>query len=109
MEADILQDLENYLGNDYDKGQEKNLLFCIKRAFKSFVNKRNYPESYTDEIKEKDMEKYYACLFDLALYWCNKQGVEFHKSFSGNGESRSFESEAEIYSMHNVIPIAVIC
>ncbi|OUO77904.1 hypothetical protein B5F53_11860 [Blautia sp. An249] len=109
MEREILQDLKNYLGSDYDSEQEGSLLFCARRAICSFQNKRNYPECYTDEIKEKDMEKYYACLFDLTLYWCSKQGVEFHQSFSGNGENHSWDSEKEIYSMHNVIPIAVIC
>lgn len=108
VEAEILKDLKDYLGRDYDGEQESALLFCVKRAIKSFQNKRNYPEAYSSSIIEKDMNKFYMCIFDLALYWCGKQGVEFHKSFSGNGESRSWDSEADIYSLHNVIPIARI-
>lgn len=108
MEQEILQDLKNYLGNDYDEDQENTFLFCIKRAIKSFENIRNYPENYSEQIKNKDMEKFYMCIFDLTLYWCNTQGMEFQKSHSESGVSRSFESESEIYSLHKVVSIARI-
>lgn len=29
---ELLQDIRDYLGNDYDREQESTLLFCIKRA-----------------------------------------------------------------------------
>lgn len=103
-----MQDLKEYLGKDYDEAQESTLLFCVRRAIRSFRNKRNYPDGYSENVVNKDMNKFYACIFDLSLYWCGKQGVEFHNSFSGNGESRSWNKEDEIYSLHNVIPIARI-
>lgn len=108
VEQELLQDLKDYLGDDYDAGQESTLLFCIKRAIKSFKNKRNYPRSYPESIIESDMDKYYMCIFDLTLYWCNKQGVEFQSSHSENGISRSWDSETDIYILHDVIPIARI-
>lgn len=108
MDQEILQDMKNYLGNDYDQEQESSLLFCIKRAIKSFCSYRKYPDSYSEIVKEKDMERYYACIFDLSLYWYNMQGVEFQESHSENGTSRSWVSESEIYNLHNVIPICKI-
>ena len=108
MESELLQDLKDYLGNDYDEEQESTLLFCIKRAIKSFSNKRHYPDEYSDTVKEKDMGKYYMCIFDLALYWINKQGIEFQSNHSESGTSRSWENETDIYSLHNVIPISRI-
>ena len=54
------------------------------------------------------MENYYACIFDLALYWTNMQGVEFQLSHSENGVNRSWETETEIYSRHHIVPIARI-
>lgn len=108
MEKELLQDLKNYLGSDYDDDQESALLFCVRRSMRSFKNKRNYPEEYSESIIEKDMNKFYACIFDLVLYWVSKQGVEFQESFSGNGENRSWSREEDIYSLHNVIPIARI-
>lgn len=108
VEQELLQDLKTYLGNDFDEEQEPTLLFCVKRAIQSFKNKRNYPSAYKKEYISDDMKKFYMCLFDLALYWCTMQGVEFQNSYSENGTSRSWQSEAEIYTLHNVIPIARI-
>ena len=105
---ELLQDIRDYLENDYDREQESALLFCIKRAIKSFSNKRHYPDNYSDAMKEKDMDRFYMCIFDLTLYWVNKQGVEFQKSHSESGTSRSWDSEEDIFSLHNVIPIARI-
>lgn len=108
MEKELLQDLKDYLGDDYDAEQESALLFCVKRALLSFKNKRNYPDTYSDTVINKDMEKYYSCIFDLTLYWCNMQGCEFQTSHSESGVSRSFDSERDIYVLHDVIPIARI-
>ena len=108
MELEILQDLKDYLGSDYDEEQESTMLFCIKRAIRSFKNKRNYPDTYPENVMNKDMDKFYACIFDLTLYWREKQGVEFQGSHSENGTSRSWESESDIFSLHGVIPIARI-
>lgn len=108
MEQELLQDLKDYLGDDYDAEQESALLFCVKRAILSFKNKRNYPNTYSDTVINKDMEKYYSCIFDLTLYWCNMQGYEFQTSHSESGVSRSFDSERDIYVLHDVIPIARI-
>lgn len=108
MEQELLQDIKDYLGDDYDEEQESTMLFCIKRAIISFKNKRNYPRTYTDEMINSDMQKYYMCIFDLLLYSINMQGLEFETSHSENGTSRSWKSESDIYSLHNVIPISRI-
>ena len=108
VEQELLKDIQMYLGGDCDKRQEPTLLFCVKRAIQSFKNKRNYPAYYKEDYIEKDMKKFYMCLFDLALYWAIMQGVEFQNSHSENGTSRSWQSEADIYVLHNVIPVARI-
>jgi len=106
VEERLLQDLMDYFSADYDEEQETTLLFCIRRAINAFKNKRNYPDSYTDSIIEKDLCKYYPCIFDLALYWANKQGYEFETSHSENGVNISFQNENEIFALHSVLPIA---
>lgn len=108
IEKELLQDLKDYLGDDYNVEQESTLLFCIKRAVKSFRNKRDYPNAYSESVIKNDTEKYYMCIFDLALYWCNMQGIEFQTSHSEGGTSRSWNSERDIYVLHDVIPIARI-
>ena len=108
MEKELLSDLKNYYGDDYDENSEPSLIFCIKRALISFKNKRNYPDTYSESAINSDMKKYYACIFDLVLYWCNKQGYEFQVSHSENGVSRNWNSENDIYVLHSIIPIARI-
>lgn len=108
MELEILQDLKSYLGDDFDPDNESALSFCVKRAVLSFKNKRNYPEYYSEDKITNDMNKHYACIFDLALYWCNKQGLEFQTSHSESGASLTWNNESDIYSLHNIIPIARI-
>lgn len=108
MEEEILTDIKNYLGDDYNEDSESAMLMCAKRAIISFKNKRHYPEWYPEETIQKEMESKRACLFDVCLYWAIKQGVEFQKSNSESGTSESWDSEGSIYALHNVVPIARI-
>lgn len=108
MELELLKDLKDYFGDDYLEEQESSMLFCIKRAMRSFKNIRNYPSNYTEEMISKDMERYYSCIWDLTLYWIDKQGMEFQNSHSESGTSFSWKDENEIYVLHKVIPIASI-
>lgn len=109
MEQELFQDIKKYLGDDYDPERASSVRFCIRRAITSFKNKRNYPSSYTDKAIEADMKRYYPCLFDLALYWCNMQGIEFETSHSESGTTASWMSESDIYALHRVLSISVIC
>lgn len=102
MEAEICIMLAEYLGDDCDN--EASLLLPVKRAISSYKTYMNYPKSFTAEKIEKDLKAHEFCLFDLALYMWNLQGIEFQKSHSENGTNRSFTSEGEIYSLHGIVP-----
>lgn len=104
MEAEIYTMLRDYLGDDCN--DEASLLLPVKRAISSFKAYMEYPESFTEEKIEADLKKHEFCIFDLALYMCNLQGIEFQKSHSENGTSRSFMSEGEIYATHGIVPYA---
>lgn len=108
VEEEILNDIKQYLGDEYNENSEKAMLVCAQRAINSFKNKRRYPSNYTEEIISKDMENQKSCLFDICLYWAMKQGVEFQKSNSESGSSQSWDSEESIYALHNVVSIATI-
>ena len=97
MNEELINDLANYLNDDTESPEMISL--AVKRAIRSFKNKRNYPSSYTDE-------KCYDCIFDLALYFLVKQGAEFQGSHSESSVNRSWESETEIYINHGVFPFA---
>lgn len=104
MEAEIYTMLKDYLGDDCDN--EASLLLSVKRAISSFKAYMEYPEFFTEEKIEADLKRYEFCLFDLALYMYNLQGIEFQQTHSENGTSRSFMSEGEIYSLHGIVPYA---
>lgn len=108
VEEKLLQDLKDYLGDDYNEENEFALLLCAKRAIGSFKNKRQYPDTYPEEFIQKDMEKKYFCIWDDLLYWWNMQGMEFQASHSENGTNISWKSEDEIYTFHGILPIARI-
>ena len=107
MEAELFKMLKDYLSDDYCAG-DTALLLMVKRAIFSFRAYMNYPESFSEEKIENDLWKNEFCLFDLALYMCNVQGIEFQKSHSESGTSRSFNSESEIYALHGVVPYVSI-
>jgi hypothetical protein len=104
MDEELISDLTAYLADEPEIFEMIPL--SVKRAIRSFKNKRNYPSEYTDAKKNADMEKCYDCIFDLALYFLVKQGADFQDSHSENSVNRSWESETEIYINHGVFPFA---
>lgn len=104
MDVELINDLTEYIGDD--EMSENVIALSVKRAMRSFKNKRNYPSSYSEDKINTDMEKCYDCIFDLALYFLVKQGAEFQGSHSESSVNRSWESESEIYVNHSVFPFA---
>ena len=108
MEEELLEKLLAYIGSDYTEDEKTVLPIMIDRAIESFKAYVGYPESFTEEKIEKDLQKHKYCLFDLVLYAYNKEGIEFQDSHSEAGVSVSFQSEAEIFSFHGIVPYAEI-
>lgn len=104
MNEELRQDLSLYLADEPET--DSMISLSINRAVRSFKNRRNYPSSYTDEKIEKDIEKYYDCVFDLALYFLVKQGAEFQSTRSESSVNISWNSESDIYINHSVFPFA---
>lgn len=104
MDEELMNDLSVYLTDNPEN--EGILELAVKRAIRSFKQKRNYPSSYEDKKIISDMEKCYDCVFDLALYFLVKQGAEFQNSHSESSVSRNWNSDADIYVSHGVFPFA---
>ena len=64
----------------------------IKNALREVRGKRNYPEHFTDAQIEKDLEKYYSNIRELALYDYNQFGAEGQTSHNENGTNRTWKS-----------------
>lgn len=105
MEERLLQDIRDYLGNDFEEYNDTAIDFCIKRAISSFEAKRGYPSSVKEEQITKDMERFYYCIFDLVMYFLMKQGAEFESLHIENAVHRTYQSETDIYLTHGVFPL----
>lgn len=69
----------------------------INIAIKKVTNARNYPETYSAEKIQADLERYYTQIRDIALYMYNNVGVDFDESYTSNKMSRTIISESELY------------
>lgn len=105
MENKLLIDLEAYYGEDFKNNNMAAVRLCIKRAISSFAAKRNYPPSVKEELIKEDMERFYYCVFDLAIYYLMKQGAEFESLHIENAVHRTYQSETDIYLTHGVFPL----
>ena len=81
--ADVKSMTTEYLG------YEANAL-VIQLAIELFVSLRNYPPSYTDEMKIADMRNNIAKIAMAAIEIDSKDGAEGQTAMSENGISRTY-------------------
>lgn len=101
LQEEILIDLGNELElldlatHEALKGKEQEVACLsskIKNAVREVRNKRNYPEHFTDAQIEKDLEKHYSNIRELALYDYNQFGAEGQVTMNENGVNRTWKS-----------------
>lgn len=68
----------------------------IRQAREDVIRNRHYPDRYTEEMIENDLEKFTSTIVNLVLYDYNKDGGEFQTSSTENGTSRSWINRNEI-------------
>lgn len=103
MQEEIIALLTIELRND-DNFDADLLSVKVKSAYREIAHKRNYPISYTKELIERDMLRYFSNVKNLALYDYNQYGAEFEKSHDENGIGRSYVEREKLFS--GVVPIA---
>lgn len=69
----------------------------IKQATEDVKARRNYPDSYTDEMITKDLRKFESVIVNLVVYDHSQAGEEFMASFSENGVSRNWKSRDDLF------------
>ena len=98
VDLGIELELIDLVTNEALKGKEQAVACLsskIKNAVREVRNKRNYPEHFTDEQIQKDLEKYYSNIRELALYDFNQFGAEGQMSHNENGTNRTWKSRNE--------------
>jgi hypothetical protein len=106
LEQELIADLTDELSVSDELFNEKLMLSKIRSAMREVKRARNYPDTYTDEMVEKDMYNYYSNIRNLALYDYNTVGSEGEQSHSENGVSRSYVDRNKL--LVGVTPLAKI-
>lgn len=103
MELEIIADLTLQLKND-DNFNEDVLASKVRNAIREVRQKRNYPFSYTENMIETDLSRFFVTIENIALYDYNQYGAEFEVQHDENGIERSYVAREKLFS--GVIPLA---
>lgn len=69
----------------------------IKQATEDVKTKRNYPDSYTDEMIAEDLKKFESAIVNLAVYDHSQAGEAFMASYNENGISRAWKDRDSLF------------
>lgn len=97
LSDEILSDLITELSLK-DSAEISVLSVKVKNAIREIKRVRNYPDVYTKEKIDKDLENYYSNIRELALYDYNQVGAEGEASHSENGISRTWKDRKECFN-----------
>lgn len=99
----IIDELTTELQNEVDFNVDI-LRLKVSNAYREVKQARNYPSSYTDSMKESDMENFYTNVKAIALYDYNKVGAEGQTQYSADGESIHYVDRNKMFA--GILPIA---
>lgn len=103
LQEELLADLTLEL-EDSDNFQPKALLQKVIGAIREVKTARNYPSHYSDIQIERDLQRFYSNIRNLALYDYNQIGAEGESSHSEGGTSRSYVDRNSLFG--GVIPLS---
>ena len=103
MIESIIEELTTELQNEVDFNVDI-LRLKVSNAYREVKQARNYPSSYTDSMKESDMDNFYTNVKAIALYDYNKVGAEGQTQYSADGESIHYVDRNKMF--FGIIPIA---
>jgi len=101
--AEIVEDLKIELENDVGFSEDA-LTAKTRNAYREVKLARNYPSTYSQQLIDSDMEKYFSVIRDIALFDYNQIGKDFEQSHTENSVTRSYTSRLSLFA--NVTPIA---
>jgi hypothetical protein len=69
----------------------------IKQATEEVKARRNYPDSYTDEMITEDLKKFESVIVNLAVYDHSQAGEAFMASYNENGINRTWRDRDSLF------------
>ena len=81
-----------------DKEDNPIIEQLIKQATEDVKARRNYPDSYTEEMIAEDLKKYQSVIVNLAVYDHSQAGEAFMASYGENGVSRTWKDRDSLFA-----------
>ena len=69
----------------------------IKQATEDVKAKRNYPDSYTEEMITEDLKQFEGVIVNLVVYDHSQAGEAFMASYGENGVSRTWKDRDSLF------------
>ncbi len=83
----------------FDQKEENPLLEqLIDQATNEVINRRMYPDSYTQDQIESDLKKFECVIVNLAVYDRSQAGEAYMTSYTENGVSRNWKDREDLLS-----------
>ena len=83
----------------FDKKEDNPLIEqLLEQARNEIIEKRNYPETYTQDQIDRDVQKFENVMVNLAVYDRSQAGEAYMASFSENGVSRTWKDRNSLLS-----------
>ena len=81
----------------YNKEEDLLIEQLIKQATEDVKNRRDCPDSYTEEMITKDLKQFEGVIVNLVVYDHSQAGEEFMASFGENGVSRTWKDRDSLF------------
>lgn len=82
----------------FDKKEDNPLIEqLIKQATEDVKAKRNYPDSYTDEMITEDLKKFESVIVNLTVYDHSQAGENFMSTLSEGGVNRTWRDRDSLF------------
>lgn len=104
MQTKLIADLTEELTITDANFNSDLLTIKVKNALKDVRKARNYPSTYTAEMIDSDIQKYYSQARAISLYDYNMVGAEYEESHSENNISRVFVERQKLFA--GIIPLS---
>lgn len=104
MQTELITDLTEELTITDANFNSDLLTIKVKNALKDVQRARNYPSTYTTEMIDSDIQKYYSQARAISLYDYNMVGAEYEESHSENNISRVFVERQKLFA--GIIPLS---
>lgn len=103
IETTLTEELEVELESEVDFSVDI-LRVKVRNAIREVIAARNYPESYSEERINNDLQKYISNIRSIALYDYTKIGAEGQSQYSADGESIHYLDRNKLFT--GILPIA---